>query len=139
MAARNPTLRRVFAPYHVFIRNGLKIGVIGSIGNEAWESIDRKIRAPMTHQNQIEAVRATARRIRSHVDLVVLLSHAGFEFDEQTAAAVAEIDLLIGGHTHVELAQPKLVANTAESGTDSRYTARSTSRSAAVICCIGLV
>ncbi len=110
------TKQPVFAPYHIFIRNGLKIGVIGSIGNEAWEDIDRKIRAPMTHQDQTEAVRITARRIRPYVDLVILLSHAGIEFDEQIAAAVAEIDLLVGGHTHVELAQPKLVANSAETG-----------------------
>jgi len=111
------TRRPVFAPYHVFVRNGLKIGVIGSIGNEAWEDIDRKIRAPMALQDQTEAVRITARRIRPYVDLVILLSHAGIEFDEQIAAAVAEIDLLIGGHTHVELNQPKLVANKAEAGT----------------------
>lgn len=110
------TGRHVFQPYMVFVRNGVKIGVIGSIGNAAWDEIDCKIRAPMINVDQTTSVREVARRIRPYVDLVVVLSHAGIEFDEQMAARVAEIDLLIGGHTHVELAAPRLVKNLPEAG-----------------------
>ncbi len=106
----------VFAPFHVFRRNGLKIGVIGSIGNEAWESIDRKIRAPMFQTDQTATARDTARRIRPYVDLVVLLSHAGIEFDMKLAAEVAEIDVLIGGHTHEEMQTPLLIEHKPEAG-----------------------
>ncbi len=108
--------KRVFAPYHIFLRQGLKIAVIGSIGNEAWEDIDRKIRAPMRQTDQITEVRAVARYLRPHVDLIVLLSHAGIEFDKQLAASVAEVDILIGGRTHEELQTPVLIAHTPEAG-----------------------
>lgn len=110
------TGRHVFEPFHIFRRNGLKIAVIGSIGNEAWDDIDRKIRAPMTQKDQTSTVRETARRLRRYVDLVVVLSHAGIEFDRQMAAEVAEIDIIIGGHTHEELSTPILIKNGPEAG-----------------------
>ncbi len=112
----NDSGKHVFAPYHIFLRQGLKIAVIGSIGNEAWEDIDRKIRAPMRQTDQITEVRATARRLRPYVDLIVLLSHAGIEFDKQLAASVAEVDVLIGGHTHEEMQSPVLIAHNPEAG-----------------------
>ncbi len=108
--------RSVFEPYYIFKRNGLKIAVIGSIGNEAWEDIDRKIRAPMHQVDQTTATGDIARRIRPYVDLIVVLSHAGLEFDKQMAASISEIDVILGGHTHVELHQPILVSNLPESG-----------------------
>ncbi|HNX75304.1 MAG TPA: bifunctional UDP-sugar hydrolase/5'-nucleotidase [Candidatus Rifleibacterium sp.] len=110
------TNRHVFAPYHVFLRQGLKIGVIGSIGNEAWDDTDRQIRAPLHQIDQITEVRATARRIQPHVDLVVLLSHAGIEFDRILAASVPEVDVLIGGHTHEVLSTPLLIEHSPEAG-----------------------
>lgn len=110
------TNRHAFPAYHVFKRNGLKIGVIGSVGNEAWESIDRKIRAGLEGRDQTECVRETAKRIRPHVDLIVVLSHAGIIEDKQMAADIAEIDVVIGGHSHEELHSPLLISNTKEAG-----------------------
>lgn len=103
--------RLVFPAYHVFVRNGLKIAVIGSIGNDAWLDADRKNCEPMLHTDQVSTVRQVARRLRRYVDLVVVLSHAGIEFDEQMAAQIAEVDVIVGGHTHEELFEPKLIAN----------------------------
>ena len=103
--------RPVFQGYHIFLRNGLKIAVIGSVGNEAWENIDRKIRTPLFQTDQTTTVRQVAQRLRRYVDLIVVLSHAGLEFDEQMAAQVAEIDVIIGGHTHKELTEPVLIKN----------------------------
>ncbi|PKL44408.1 MAG: hypothetical protein CVV41_07155 [Candidatus Riflebacteria bacterium HGW-Riflebacteria-1] len=103
--------RLVFPAYHVFVRNGLKIAVIGSIGNEAWLAADRKNCEPMLHTDQVTTVRQVARRIRRYVDLIVVLSHSGIDFDEQMAAQIAEIDVIVGGHTHEELHEPKLIAN----------------------------
>ena len=103
--------RLVFPAYHVFVRNGLKIAVIGSIGNEAWLDADRKNCEPMLHTDQVTTVRQVARRLRRYVDLVVVLSHAGIEFDEQMAAQIAEVDVIIGGHTHEEVFEPRLIAN----------------------------
>lgn len=103
--------RLVFPPYHIFVRNGVMVAVIGSIGNEAWLDADRKYCEPMECRDQTTMVRQVARRIRPYVDLIVVLSHAGIDFDERMAAEIAEIDVIIGGHTHEELYEPKLINN----------------------------
>ncbi|PKL48025.1 MAG: hypothetical protein CVV42_11115 [Candidatus Riflebacteria bacterium HGW-Riflebacteria-2] len=66
--------RLVFPAYHVFVRNGVKIAVIGSIGDSAWVDADRKYCAPLEFRGQTATVKQVARRIRPYVDLVVVLS-----------------------------------------------------------------
>lgn len=110
------TEKTAFAPYHIFNRNGVRIGVIGSIGNDAYNSIDRKIRAGLEGRDQTTCVRDTARRIRPYVDLVVVLSHAGIIEDKQMAAEIAEIDVIIGGHSHEELQTPLFIENLPQTG-----------------------
>jgi len=46
----------------------------------------------------------------------VVLSHAGIIEDRQMAAELADVDVIIGGHTHEELAQPLFINNLPETG-----------------------
>jgi 2',3'-cyclic-nucleotide 2'-phosphodiesterase (5'-nucleotidase family) len=109
-----------FKPYHVFRRNDLTIAVIGSIGDEAWDVIDVKTKAPLYATKQIEEVRKVAKRLRPYADLVIVLSHAGFDPDCEMAKAISEIDLILGGHSHTELFSPVLIRNSEKPGT-GRY------------------
>lgn len=45
-------------------------------------------------------------------DLVVVLSHLGFAYDEYLASMVSGIDVVVGGHSHTDLAAPVSVGNT---------------------------
>ncbi|MEA4884775.1 MAG: 5'-nucleotidase C-terminal domain-containing protein [Clostridia bacterium] len=58
----------------------------------------------------------TARRIvpelRKQADIVLCLSHLGYAADKALAAAVPDIDIIVGGHSHTMLAAPELVGNT---------------------------
>lgn len=62
-----------------------------------------------------DALRAIAQqqvndlRVNQHADVVVLLSHLGFEADQDLAAHVDGIDAVVGGHDHLVLAQPRFV------------------------------
>jgi 2',3'-cyclic-nucleotide 2'-phosphodiesterase (5'-nucleotidase family) len=44
--------------------------------------------------------------------LLVALTHIGLREDEKLAAAVPEIDLVVGGHTHADLPAPLQVGDT---------------------------
>lgn len=105
------TAKHAFKPYHVFIRNGYRIGVIGSIGNDAFACIDIKTKAGLESRDQTLSVRETAKKIRPYTDFIVVLSHAGIIEDKQMAAEISEIDLIIGGHSHEELQHPLLITN----------------------------
>ncbi|GAB4271193.1 MAG: bifunctional UDP-sugar hydrolase/5'-nucleotidase [Candidatus Rifleibacteriota bacterium] len=107
------TDKPVFKPYEIFERFGKKIAVIGSIGDEAWDVIDRKTKAPLYAKPQFETVKEFVSKVRNDVDLVIVLSHSGFEKDKLMAARVPGIDVILGGHSHTEVNNPVLVTNAA--------------------------
>src|SRR5947209_20319383 len=49
--------------------------------------------------------------LRKHADLVVAVTHDGIEEDEQMAREVPGIDVIVGGHSHTLLAEPRFVPN----------------------------
>lgn len=112
--------------YTVVEKNGLRIGIFGLLGKEA---ISNAPMAGVNFQDPIKAAKASVRTLRTKekVDMVIALSHSGTWEDEKKsedeilAKKVKGIDLIISGHTHSRLDQPKMVGDTviASSG---RYT-----------------
>lgn len=62
---------------------------------------------------RIEEVQADIDKLRNdeNVDLVILLSHMGWQADLGYAERVSGIDLIVGAHTHDALYRPSLVYN----------------------------
>jgi len=96
----------VFEAVKIFERAGLRIAVIGQafpytpIANPRYLIPDWSfgIREEQIRQ-RVNAVRAAG------VDLVVLLSHNGFDVDRKLASRVPGIDVIFTGHTHDALPQ----------------------------------
>lgn len=61
--------------------------------------------------------------LREGADIVIALTHIGIKSDERLAESVKGIDLIIGGHTHVVLEEPKWVNGTpiVQAGSHGRY------------------
>ena len=108
--------RYVFKPYDVFVRNGIKIGVIGRVGHDNWAECNKKVTNKMKLLDDIETVRATAKRIRPYVDLLVVISHAEVGNDRKMAASISEIDIVIGGHSHTKIMTPELIKHDKTAG-----------------------
>ena len=95
---------------------GLKVGVFGLLGESAAAVAPNAV--PCTFEKESRAARdAVALLQEEGVDLIVCLSHtgvnsAGFGPDRTLAQMVPEIDILVSGHTHVELPQPVRVGKT---------------------------
>ncbi len=91
----------VFEPYKMFEQGGIKIAVIGQafpytpISNPRWmiPKWSFGIRED-DMRKQVEAVRAAG------AQLVVVLSHNGFDVDHKLASRVEGIDVILTGHTH---------------------------------------
>jgi len=87
-------------PWVILPVNGLRVAVFGLITRQAydieWPSFLEGVR--------IEDPQAVAARLvpelRRQADLVILLSHLGLKPDQQLAAAVPGIDIILGGHSH---------------------------------------
>jgi 5'-nucleotidase len=95
----------------------LKVGFFGLIGANAVQVTPQS--APLTFDPIDVAAARMVKELREtdKVDLVIALSHSGIDHtgqgeDAALAAKVPGIDVIISGHTHETLVQPKLVGNT---------------------------
>jgi sulfur-oxidizing protein SoxB len=103
----------VFDGEAIFERGGLRIGVIGQafpytpVANPRWMTPE------WTFGIEEDRIAKRVEKLRAaRVDLVVLLSHNGFDVDRKLARRVKGIDVILTGHTHDALPQPVKVADT---------------------------
>ncbi len=99
-------------PYHIFEKEGIKIGVFG-LGIELEGLVPEALYGATVYQDPIPVAKEMVSQLKSlNCDLIVCLSHLGFEYkhskvsDKVLASKVDGIDLIIGGHTHTFLDKP---------------------------------
>lgn len=51
-------------------------------------------------EEPVKCIRKIVKKIKSQVDIIILLSHLGIKGDEYIAEALPEIDVIFGAHTH---------------------------------------
>ncbi|KRS19049.1 thiosulfohydrolase SoxB [Roseovarius indicus] len=116
-----------FAPYQFFERGGTKIAVIGQafpympIANPGWMFPD------FSFGIRDERMQEMVNEVRGQgAELVVLLSHNGFDVDKQMATVVEGIDVILSGHTHDAVPEPVLVGETmiVASGSNGKFVSR---------------
>lgn len=102
-----------YEPYSMFERGGANIAVIGQafpylpIANPKWMFPDLSFGVRQERMAEVVA------EVKDNgADLVVLLSHNGFDVDRKMAAEVPGIDIILTGHTHAALPRPVQVGNT---------------------------
>ena len=114
-----------YSQAHTIIeRDGVRIGVIGIMGQDAATAIIPSYIAPLDVRDPAEAVRKSVAELQGQVDLIVLLTHQGktapMQTDAETdprlqrdidadialAGAVAGIDILFAGHADAGTPEP---------------------------------
>jgi len=60
-------------------------------------------RDALTIAGEVETSQRMAKALRTKADLVIALSHSGENVDQQIAAAVPGVDIIVGGHSHSRL------------------------------------
>tara|TARA_X000000950_G_scaffold60686_1_gene73702 strand:+ start:5357 stop:7054 length:1698 start_codon:yes stop_codon:yes gene_type:complete len=116
-----------FEPYTFFERGGSKIAVIGQafpympIANPGWMFPEYSFGIRDENmQEMVDEVRGLG------ADLVVVLSHNGFDVDKKMASIVSGIDIILSGHTHDALPEPVLINETVivASGSNGKFVSR---------------
>jgi sulfur-oxidizing protein SoxB len=116
-----------FDAHRIVERGGVKVAIIGQafpytpIANPRWmiPQWSFGIREDQVAR-AVEEVRAEG------ADLVVLLSHNGFDVDRKLASRVKGIDIVLTGHTHDALPEPVMVGKTLliASGSNGKFLSR---------------
>ena len=118
------TNHRYSRPYTIIERNGIRLGVIGIIGQDA-----RSVALPsgvtgLDFLDPIPVVRDLVKELKPEVDLIVVLAHQGktgpqqtdaearpevqrdFDEDIRLCGEVEGIDVFVGGHAHRGIEKP---------------------------------
>lgn len=111
----------------MFERGGVKVAVIGQafpylpIANPGWmfPSLSFGIREEILQEN-VDAAREAG------ADLIVLLSHNGFDVDRKLASRLSGVDVILCAHTHDALPEPVIVGKTLliASGSNAKFVSR---------------
>jgi sulfur-oxidizing protein SoxB len=102
-----------FEPMKMFERGGVKIAVLGQAFPYTPVANPRWLMPKWEFGIREEDVRAQVDKARkSGAQLVVLLSHNGFDVDRKLASRVAGIDVILTSHTHDALPEAVKVGNT---------------------------
>ncbi|MCX2738719.1 bifunctional metallophosphatase/5'-nucleotidase [Pontibacter anaerobius] len=109
-------LQNRFAPYKVFEKQGIKVGVFG-LGIELAGLVSQNNYGETLYLDPVATAREMVQELRQNqkCNMVVCLSHLGYKYedgkiDDVTLARQVEgIDLILGGHTHTFLDQPELI------------------------------
>jgi len=118
---------KLFPPYKFFERGGVRIAVSGQafpympIANPGWMFPEYAFGIRDENmQAMVDEVRAEG------AELVVVLSHNGFDVDKKMAGIVTGIDVILSGHTHDALPEPVLVGDTiiVASGSNGKFVSR---------------
>jgi 2',3'-cyclic-nucleotide 2'-phosphodiesterase (5'-nucleotidase family) len=100
---RQPLLK----PYEVLQVEGARIAVFGLL-TESTRGYPAT-REGIEILDAVDTARRVVPQLRQQADVVILLSHLGYEVDVQLAREVPGIDVIIGGHSHTRLAKPDFV------------------------------
>lgn len=116
-----------YEPYKMFEVGGAQVAVIGQafpylpIANPKW------MFPGLSFGIREERMAEVVQEVRdAGADLVVVLSHNGFDVDRKMAARVPGIDVILTGHTHDALPEPVLVGETIliASGSNGKFVSR---------------
>jgi 5'-nucleotidase / UDP-sugar diphosphatase len=106
-------------------RSGVKIAVFGLIQIEAGNGL------PSTHPDKVKGLAFTEplakalemKKLRAGSDLLIGLTHIGFDQDLLLAQQMPELDVIVGGHSHTRVDPAEIVNGVliAQAGSDNKF------------------
>ena len=100
----NPELGVQPRPTQIFDVNGVKVGFVGAVEVNARMT-------PDTHPDNVVGLEFTPvletiekyKGLRDECDVVIFLSHIGYEADVEISKDLPWVDVIIGGHSHTQI------------------------------------
>ncbi|MBP1749609.1 MAG: UDP-sugar diphosphatase / 5-nucleotidase [Deltaproteobacteria bacterium] len=99
-------------PYVIREVDGLRIAIIGVVTEETPSATHPSNVAGLQFLPVTKTVERYVAQLRDKVDLIIVLSHIGYNADMALAGAVKGIDVIVGGHSHTKAVKEIMVGNT---------------------------
>lgn len=110
---RDTALEGKILPYKIIQKGNIKIGILG-VGLELDGLVPAKLYGKIKYEDPIANANKTAALLKQELkcDFVICLSHLGYKYQSDKVSDIvlaknsANIDLILGGHTHTFMKQP---------------------------------
>lgn len=99
---KKETQQLLFQRYHLINLYNYRIGIFGLLGNGAYNcmqpefQLDHELLSPQEQYIEL----GNYLKFNEKCDLIICLSHSGFNEDEILTKLTSNVDILYGGHTH---------------------------------------
>lgn len=91
--------------------SGVKVGFFGLMGKDASDVAPSK--APVEFDPIVDVAREQIRQLKEQgVEIFIAVTHSGVAEDRELAAAVPELHLIVGGHSHTLIPEPLQIGKT---------------------------
>lgn len=100
--------------------NGLRIGMFSLLSPDFFTGPSDSRRKGLTIRQPIEVAQAMVKELKPKSDLIILLSHLGYVKDIELAQTVQGINIIVGGHSGINLIYPPVIKDTIILQTASR-------------------
>ena len=100
--------------------NGLRIGIFSLLSPDLFTGPSDPRKKGLTIRQPIEVAQAMVKELKPKTDLIILLSHLGYVKDIELAQTVQGINIIVGGHTGINLIYPLVIKDTMILQTASR-------------------
>jgi len=99
---RSLELGKYVKPYTILNKNGMKIGIVGFITPGIKSAVAYETSKDLVLFDEVEEGNKWFDYLKNQesCDLVIALSHMGYDEDQAFVAQTRNLDLLIGGHSH---------------------------------------
>ncbi|MCU0821235.1 MAG: hypothetical protein MUC95_02025 [Spirochaetes bacterium] len=102
-----------FERFRIIQKYGIKAGVIGTIAADAFKYYPKKVTDDVEILDQIAEIGKDVSTLKEKkVDIIILLSHSGYDQDRIIAQSIKGIDLIVGGHSQTLMKTPEKAGNT---------------------------
>ncbi len=99
-------------PYIVKSVKGVRFGITGYTPSLSFRYLPNKHLLPLNIVNEKEKLLSVVQELKPKTDIILVLSQAGYEEDILIAKTIAGIDIIIGGHTQMEINEKFQTGNT---------------------------
>jgi len=92
---------QLLEPYRIERVGGARVAITGVITTSS--GTYPAAREGVEFEDEVKALRRVVNELKGKADVVVVLSHAGYDVDQRIARQVRGIDVIVGGHSHTRL------------------------------------
>jgi 2',3'-cyclic-nucleotide 2'-phosphodiesterase (5'-nucleotidase family) len=101
----------LFPPYILKRINGLRVGIFSLLSPDSFLGQGDPRRKGLTFRSPVETAQSMVKELQPKTDLIILLSHLGYQKDIELAQTVSGIHFIMGSHTGINLPYPPITNN----------------------------